>query len=99
MPGFIDRANVKLVSDGSVAGTNLVFIHEDGTEEPIVPVCYAKWELDVRDGIMTPKLVLIVEMAATELVTPANLVEFIGIKNRNELSEIMFEERMARKND
>lgn len=85
IPDFRQKANVKLICDGSVAGTRVVFIHQDGTEEPIVPVAAAKWSLSVLEGSLVPMLELKIEMAAAELVQPAELVDFIGIQNRKEL--------------
>lgn len=82
MADFIDKANVKLVCDGTVAGTKVVFIHADGTEEPLVPVCAAEWSLDVKDGIMVPVLKLVIEMAAAEIVSPAELIDFIATPDR-----------------
>lgn len=82
---LIDRANVKLVSDGTVSGTQVVFIHADGTEEPLFPVCAAEWKLDItEDGIVVPRMKLVIEMAAAEIVTPAELIDFIATPNREE---------------
>jgi hypothetical protein len=87
MNDFIDRANVKLVCDGTVAGTQVVFIHEDGREEPIVPVAAAEWSLDVRDGIVMPTLKLVIEMAGAEITTPAELIDFIATPDRHQYRE------------
>lgn len=87
MTDFINKANVKLVSDGTVAGTQVVFIHEDGREEPLFPVCAAEWSLDISDGIMVPRLKLVIEMAAAEIVTPAELIDFIATPNREAYRE------------
>lgn len=102
MHTYLSRSNVKLVSDGTIFGTQVVFIHEDGREEPIVPVVGARWVLDVREGILQPVLTIVIEMAQLDIVTPAGIVEFVGVKSREEareiIREIMSDERLKGSN-
>lgn len=78
MTKIVNRANVKLVSDGSLQGTKIVFVREDGIEENIVPVTAATWHFDVdMDGTQVPVLTMSVLLGQADLHIPLDLVELV----------------------
>jgi len=75
---FIAKSNVRIRSDGTMAGTQVYFIDPDGKESAIFPVVSAVWSFDasIPDG-RTPTANLEIILARGDLVVPAELVHFI----------------------
>lgn len=78
---FIERANVQLVSDGTLMGTNIFFVRENGEKERIMPVRVVDFHFDAKDKM--PQMTVEILLAQVDLVVPAELVDFIRTADGN----------------
>lgn len=75
MPSWIEKANVRFVSDGDVATTHVYLVDDQGKEHEVFPVTKVVWSLDAKEA--RAKVTITLALAPINVVTPIELVEFI----------------------
>jgi len=76
---FREHANIRLVSDGTMAGTSVrLLVKDDETnQESIIPVTGATWHLDMDSEKLTPVLHLTVALAMIDATVPIEFVQMV----------------------
>lgn len=77
-PKWITRANVRLVSDGTLPGTSVHLVDDKGTEHVVKPVVAATWHMDANfPNTEEPTTLLTVLLGPVDMTIPFELVEFV----------------------